>query len=299
MNGVKSGIVHWPCQGSGEADGAVPADGAEGVGEDRAADQFQGGVDAVRDQLAHLVGEGAVVDEGMVDARGPQFPGPAGAAGGGDDGGAEVLRDGGRAQPDRGGAAADQQRLPGLEVQAAGQGSVGGLEHLRQRPDDVPRQAGLERDDLPGGDGDVLGVRAVVRAAHAAHHRGHLLSRPQPAVLVGLVDHADALDAGHARVGDHRVRLALAGGDLGLVDAERLHLDPHPAELADGHRHVLDLQCVEAAGPGDDDGPHRRRCGAAGCCRLAHAELLVLFVPREWEVGAGAPGTGARVISQW
>src|SRR3954468_3136773 len=100
-------------QGSGEADGAVPADGVEGVGEDRAADQFQGGVDAARDQLAHLVGEGAAVDEGMIDARGPQFPGPAGAAGGGDDGGAEVLRDGGRAQPDRGGAAADQQRLPG------------------------------------------------------------------------------------------------------------------------------------------------------------------------------------------
>ena len=205
-------------------------------------------------------------------------PGPARAAGGGQHGGSEVLRDRGRAQPDRGGAAADQQRLPGLEVQAGGQRSVGGLEHLRQRTDDLPRQAGLERDDLRRGDGHVLGVGAVVRAAHAAHHRGHLLSRPQPAVLVGLVDDADALDAGNARVGDHRVRLTLAGGDLGLVDAERLDLDPHPAGLADGHRHVRDLQCVQAAGPGDDDGPHRRRCGVAGCCRLAHAEFLVPVV---------------------
>jgi hypothetical protein len=74
MNGVKSGIVHRPARGSGEADRAVATDGAEGVGEDRTAHQFQCGVDAVRHQLAHLVGDGAVVDEGMVDARGPQFP---------------------------------------------------------------------------------------------------------------------------------------------------------------------------------------------------------------------------------
>jgi hypothetical protein len=55
------------------------------------------------------------------------------------------------------------------------------------------------------------------------HHRGHLLSWPQPAVLI---DRADALDAGHARVGDLRIRLALAGADLGLVDAERLQVSP-------------------------------------------------------------------------
>ena len=79
-----------------------------------------GGVDTVRDQVACLVDDGAVVDEGMVDARGPQFPGPVRAAGGGQHGGSEVLRDRGRAQPDRGGAAADQQRLPGLQVQAGG-----------------------------------------------------------------------------------------------------------------------------------------------------------------------------------
>lgn len=121
-----------------------------------------------------------------------------------------------------------------LEVQAAGQGAVGGLEHLRQRADHLPRQAGLERDDLTSRDRHVLGVRAVVGTAHAAHHGRDLPTRAQPAVRIGLIDDADALDAGDAWVGDLRVRLALAGGDFGLVDAEGPRLDAHPAGIARG-----------------------------------------------------------------
>jgi hypothetical protein len=69
MNGVKSGMVHWPARAPLKQ--TVTADGAQGVGEDRTARQLQYGVDALRHQLAHLVGERAAVDQGMVDARGP------------------------------------------------------------------------------------------------------------------------------------------------------------------------------------------------------------------------------------
>ena len=69
-------------------------------------------------------------------------------------------------------------------------------------------------------------------------------------------------------------------------------VDPHPAWLAYGHWQVLDLECVEAAGLGDDDGPHRRRCGVTAYCRMAHTVLIQVLAA--WKGPAGAPGAGPR-----
>ncbi len=147
------------------------------------------------------LGDLAAVDDRVVDADRLERAGPLGTAGGRDDREAAILGEDGRGHADRGGAAADQQRLPGLGVEADGERSVGGLEHLGDRAERRPVEVGAERDDLAGGDAGVLGVAAVERAAHPAHHR-----RDLPAGLElapGSRDHgAGGLDAEHAREGD-------------------------------------------------------------------------------------------------
>ena len=66
---------------------------------------------------------------------------------------------------------------------------------------------------------DELGVAAVERATHPAHHRHHLL--PGPESPPGGLDHAGGLDPRHPREGA-AVREALPEVELGAVDAERL-----------------------------------------------------------------------------
>ena len=116
---------------------------AQRVGQGRRADEFEGGVHAVRVRCARTWrGDVPVVEERVVDAvlgerarrsacrvvASTVAPQSLGQDGGG--------------QADRGGAAADQQRLAGLQVQAGGQRAVGGLQHLRQCAEDLPGQVG-------------------------------------------------------------------------------------------------------------------------------------------------------------
>ena len=70
-SGRSRGTVHWLLSMPGEADDAVHARRAQRVGQRRRADELERDVDAVRDDLAHRVGDLAVVDERVVDADRP------------------------------------------------------------------------------------------------------------------------------------------------------------------------------------------------------------------------------------
>jgi hypothetical protein len=76
MNGLKSGSVHWPARAPVKQTVPWRRSVRKVSARTEQPHQFQCGVDAVRHQLAHLVGDGAVVDQRMVDARVPQFSGP-------------------------------------------------------------------------------------------------------------------------------------------------------------------------------------------------------------------------------
>ena len=165
----------------------------------------------------------------MVDPDGAQRVEPVGAACGRQHRRAAGLgQDGGDHAHGRG-AAADQQRLPGLQVQADVQGPVRGLQHLRHGAERGPRQLGPERDHVGGRHARVLGVAAVELAAHPAHHRHHLLAGGELAAR-RLDDHAGGLDPRHARERDP-LGEAEARVQLRAVQAERLDLDQHPAGL--------------------------------------------------------------------
>jgi hypothetical protein len=101
----------------------------------------------------------------------------------------------------------------------------------------------------------------------------------QAAVLRRFVDDADALDAGDAWIGHLRVRLPFPGGDFGLIDAKRLHLDAHPATLEPRHRHILEHKRLQAAGLADDDRAHRGRRVAVRRRCPAHGQAPCFFQP--------------------
>ena len=93
-------VAHDPLVGqhSGEADGAVDPDGRQGVRQGRGADELQGGVHAIGNDLANLAGDGAIVDQRVVDTVRGKVLGALRVAGGGQDGGAHVLGQGGGSQ---------------------------------------------------------------------------------------------------------------------------------------------------------------------------------------------------------
>jgi len=103
------------------------------------------------------------------------------------------------------------------------------LQRLRDGAEDLPGQVGAERDNAGAWDNGVFGVAAVEGAAHAAHHRGHLLPERQVAVGDG-VDDADAFDAQHTGEG-HAFGEAKTGMQFGSVEAKRLDLDADPSRF--------------------------------------------------------------------
>ena len=69
--------------------------------------------------------------------------------------------------------------LAGTQVQSLGQRAIGRLEHFGQRPDNVPGEARLKRDDLGDRVNGLFGIGAVERAANATNHGGYHLARFQ------------------------------------------------------------------------------------------------------------------------
>ena len=236
---------------------------AQSVGQGRRADQIKGGVDAVRVQLAHGGRDLAGVEQGVVDAVLLQQSEAAGPPGGGQHRGAAPCGQRGGGQAHRGGAAADQHGLTGLEVQADGERAVGGLHHLRQAAQHLPGQVGVDGDDLGQRHRRVLGIAAVVGAPHVPHHRDDLLPGSQPAAGRGRVHGAGGLDTRHPGKADARAQ-AQPELQLRAVEAERLDADAHPAVPLGRERERGQPQVVHGAGGGEPDGAHGGRRGRHG-----------------------------------
>src|SRR5439155_20981523 len=112
-------------QHSGEANGAVHAYGAKGVGQRARSDEFERGVGAVGKDLTDRVSDVPVVDDRVIHASLCEFGSAFGAAGGGEHGGAEILGERGGGPTDRRGATADEQRLAGAQVEPGRERTVG------------------------------------------------------------------------------------------------------------------------------------------------------------------------------
>jgi hypothetical protein len=202
-------------------------------GEGGCADQFECGVSSVPEDGVDLAGDVAVADEHVVCADAGERGARGGVAGGGQDGHAALPGQHRGGHADRGGAAADQDGLPGVSVESDGERPVGGLQHFRDRADGRPAQFAAERDDLAGRHAGVLGVAAAEHAAHSAHHRGDLpAGRELPAGAPG--DHPGRFDAGHPGERDS-LGQAEPGVQLRAVEPERLDLDEHPAWRRGGY----------------------------------------------------------------
>ena len=130
----------------------MDARGAQRVGQRRCADEFEGGVDAVGHDRADAGGDAAVVEDRVVDPGPVENVGAGEVAGHGEHGESGTFDEDGGGEPYRGGAAPDQEGLSGPGVEPYGQGSVGGLQHLRNRAESGGVEVAAERDDL--GDGD-------------------------------------------------------------------------------------------------------------------------------------------------
>ena len=75
------------------------------------------------------------------------------------------------------------------------------MQGLRDGAENLPGQVRVERDNAGAWDNGIFGVAAVEGAAHAAHHRGHLLTELQVAAVWDGLDDADAFDAQHTGEG--------------------------------------------------------------------------------------------------
>ena len=93
----------------------------------------------------------------------------------------------------------------------------------------LPAPVFVKWNDLAAWHDGEFSIPPVKCAAHAAHHRGHLLAKLQIAIWDG-VDGADAFDAQHTREG-HAFGEAKTGMQLGSVEAEGLYLDADPARF--------------------------------------------------------------------
>ena len=193
----------------------------------------------------------------MVDPVSAQRLEAARLACGGQDGRTHLLGQRGGGQPDGRRAAADQQALPGLQVQAGGQRAVGGLDHLRKRAHHFPRQIGADRNHLRERNTGVLGVAAVVRAAHVTHHGDDLLPDLEAAARRGVVDDAGAFDAQYPRKAHSVPGKAQPGHQFGSVEPESLHPDPDPPFARGRQRKVAQDEIVHRTRFEQDDSAHR------------------------------------------
>jgi hypothetical protein len=241
-----------PAEEARHAHAPVASDHGHRVEQGRRADQVEHRIDAggTVDQkpppeVRRLQREGGAQD---LDAGGPFRP----AAG------RDHLRSGAhrkidRRQAERGGSAADHQRLALLQGQIGVQAGPGRGVRLRDGRQRLPGQAPrLDGDDVGGRRVDLLGIAAVQGTAEAAHERKDGLAGAERALRV-LDDLADAFYA--ADLGDVAPG---AGAEVGLcvVEAERLDRDPHHAGL---RRRIGALGQREGLWPaigGDDDGFH-------------------------------------------
>ena len=105
---------------------------------------------------------------------------------------------------------------------------------------------------LPGGDGDLLGVAAT------GQQRAHLVADgPAGDALAQLCDATGAL---HAEIGRGAARgrvVALALQHVGPVQAGRGHVEDDLARPGLGRGHVLNLEHFGATWVGNHDGAHR------------------------------------------
>ena len=238
---------------------------AERVGQGRGADELQGGVALRRPGGSWTcVGDVAVVDERRGRRRGPARA---------------CARSGWRvvastvaprslatviaARPTEEVPPRTSRVCPCEQVEAGGQGAVGGLQGLRHRADDLPREVRGERNDLVARHDGVLGVAAVEDASHAAHQGGHLLAGDEVSVGGG-VDDADGFDAEHPGEGD-AFGVPEPGVQLGPVQPEGHHLDPHPARERLGDGQVADVEVLHRPGGVEHHRAHRvdHRCSPA------------------------------------
>jgi len=108
-----------------------------------------------------------------------------------------------------------------------------------RRAEHVPRQRGVECDQLVLGDERVLGVAAIERAAHLPHQRRDCRPRRHGGrVPVHRLDHADQLDPEDPRERHRVAGVALERLVLGPVESERLDPDQRPAWTGLGARHL-------------------------------------------------------------
>ena len=88
----------------------MDARGAQRVGQGRRADEFEGGVDAVRHDRADAGGDGAAIEDQVVDPGTVENVGAGEVAGRGEHGEPGTFGEDGGGKPDRGGAP-DQEGL--------------------------------------------------------------------------------------------------------------------------------------------------------------------------------------------
>jgi hypothetical protein len=170
-------------------------------------------------------------------------------------GGAGELQAG---KADRGRRAAQQQRRSLRQVEVL-ERAGGGHERLGQRAQHVPRQRGVERDQLVLGYERVLGVAAVERAAHVSHERRDRLTRRHGGrVPVHRLHHADQLDPEDPRERHRVAGVALERLVLGPVESERLDPDQRPARTGLGPRHLAYDEPVRPVRPLRDHRSHLR-----------------------------------------
>ena len=191
----------------------------------------------------------------MVDAALRQRSESLTPASGGENRRPHLACQGGGGEPNRGGPASDEQALSALQVESDGQRPVGRLQHLGDCADHFPRQVAADRDHLRRGHHRVLRVAPVEDAAHAAHHRDHLLARAERGARSGI-DDARAFDARHAGEGD-AFRESQAQVELGAVQSEGLDADADPPRTRLRHGQVAQVQCLGRARRVELDGLHR------------------------------------------
>src|SRR5215470_7416549 len=126
------------------------------------------------------------------------------------------------------------------------QRAPGGLQHLREGTQGLPRKVGFDHLYLTRQHASIFRVPAVEIAPHAAHGSGNDLALGElPSRR--LFDQADGLDAEDPWEDDTR-RQTLPGEQLGPVQTDRLDPDQKLSWLGRWDRPAFDLQDLGAAG---------------------------------------------------
>jgi hypothetical protein len=179
--------------------------------------------------LLHLLRDRACIDEYLIRAAGTQQLFPIRPAACRCDNGPMIFGNRRRGQPDRCRAATDQQTLALGETERPEQRAPGGLQHLREGTQSLPRKVGFDHLYLTRQHAGIFRVPPVEIASHAAHGSGNDLALGELPSR-SLFDEADGLDAEDPREDDTR-RQTLPGEQLGPVQTERLDPDQNLTRL--------------------------------------------------------------------